>query len=151
MHYGYGHIIIICMIIIIIPLRVRACVRACVPVCSLHCVSICGCSLLLVTLSMQVQQVLALVATLLLSGALAAAPGDETSFCQGSYPDTKRVLMDSTRYADLLKNRGRGMPWSEYDVDKDGNSVKVMNCAFNTYPIYSHTINIDMWRALILL
>ena len=43
------------------------------------------------------------------------------------------------------------MPWSEYDVDGDENSVKVMNCAFNTYPIYSHTINIDMWRALILL
>ena len=69
---------------------------------------------------MQLQQVLALVATLLLSGALAAAPGDESSICPWSDPETQRVLMDSNRYSNLIKTRETERVWSEFDVDGDG-------------------------------
>ena len=65
---------------------------------------------------------LALVATLLLSGALAAAPGDESSTCQWSDPETQTVLMDSNRYSNLIKTRETRV-WSEFDVDGGGNSV----------------------------
>ena len=109
---------------------------------------------------MQLQQVLALVATLLLSGALAAAPGDESSICQWSDPVTQRVLMDSNRYSNLIKTRETERVWSELDVNGDGpgNSVK-RNGAFTCvlylseqyfpyliFPISSHNNQISHWR-----
>ena len=81
----------------------------------------------LTALSMQIQQVLALVATLLLSGALAAAPGDESSVCQWSDPETQMVLMDSNRYSNLIQTRETERVWREFDVD-GGNSVKTEWC-----------------------
>ena len=66
---------------------------------------------------------LALVATLLLSGALATAPGDEDSVCQWTDPETQTVLMDSNRYSNLIKTRETGRVWSEFDIDGGGNSV----------------------------
>ena len=75
---------------------------------------------------------LALVATLLLSGALAAAPGDESLICQWSDPETQRVLMDSNRYSNLIKTRETVRVWREFDVDGggSGNSVKVEWCIY---------------------
>ena len=75
---------------------------------------------------------LALVATLLLSGALAAAPGDESSICQWSDPETQRVLMDSDRYSNLIQTRQTERVWSELDVDGGGprNSVKTEWCIY---------------------
>ena len=126
--------------VLAVSVYLRACVRACVRWSMYVCVHICVLynnvdiivKCYLTASSMQLQQVLALVATLLLSGALAAAPGDESSTCQWSDPETQRVLMDSNRYSNLIKTRETVRVWREFDVDGGGpgNSVKMEWCIY---------------------
>ena len=96
---------------------------------------------------MQLQQVLALVATLLLSGALAAAPGDESDTCLGDYPSTLRVLMDSYNYENLLEDRrvGNQAPWIEIDFDGDGRSVNT--CRFIPVVMFIRELGLRQTRS----